>query len=311
MADSNDKEVQWRSVQQHVRKLFAQLSEDSAGKVVVPQSVRDAISSLQTKDWENDRLVYTFGTGDTQQNILAARAGLTPWWAVLTGAAIFGALDQMRVIKAAADTYAAPNEKPSLNSALSWVSMPYSLGGMSRNKIDAGVIRQLMEWGANPNHENGKWFGNALRRLDADCIAPFLDHGGSFDTVARVMLANKGNSELQMKIGALLVGRRFETLVGEDTLVQTQILPDTDGVAMLRTVFNFSAQRVQEIYESPRAAAVMNVTPFDHYNTAALGDAYSALIKLGGSAPDMLRATGKPLTVPAGLKRKAGGEPAP
>lgn len=311
MSDTPDKETQWRMTHRHVRTLFSNLSEDTAGNVVVPQDVRDAFAALKHNDWQNDRMVYTFGTGDVKDNILAARAGLIPWWPVMTGAAFFGALDQLRVIKDAADQYAGPKEKPSLNSVLSWVSMPYTLVGGVRNKIEAPVIRQLLEWGANPNHENGKWFSSAMRRLDADCIKPFIDHGGSFDTIASVMNTAKGDAELQGKISALLIGRSFETRVGEDTLIKTQILPDAAGVATLRTVFNFGAQRVQEIYESPRAAVTMQAMSFEEYNTAAVNDAYGALKKLGGSAPDMLRATGKPLALPAGLKRKAGGEPAP
>ncbi len=311
MSETPSKQQIWLETQRQVRALFALLKEDANGDVVVPAEVKAGIAALDEKSWDNNRRVYTFGTGNTQQNVLAARAGLVPWWTVMTGAVFFGALDDMRYIKAEADKHAQPNQQPNMNSALTWVTFSNALVGNVKNKIEPAVIKQLMEWGADPNHDHGKWFDTVLRNQDTDIINIYLDHGGSLDTVASTMLANKDNKALQGKIASTLVGRTFDTRVGDDTLVQTQIMPDTDGTAVLRTVFNFRSQRVQEIYEGPRTSAVMSVTNFEQYNTAALGDAYETLKKLGGNAPDILRATGKPLAVPAGLKRKAGGDPQP
>lgn len=308
MTETPSKQQIWFETQRQVRALFAQLKEDANGDVIVPAEVKAAMAKLDEKSWDNNRRVYTFGTGNTQQNVLAARAYLIPWWTVMTGAVFFGALDDMRYIKAEADKHAKPDERPSMNSALTWVTFSNALVGDIKNKIEPEVIKQLMEWGADPNHDNGKWFDTALRNLNSDIISIYLDHGGSLDTVSKTMLANKDNTSLRGKIASTLVGRTFDTRVGDDTLVQTQIMPDTDGTAVLRTVFNFRSQRVQEIYEGPRTSAVMQVSNFDQYNTVALGDAYETLKKLGGNVPDILRATGKPLAVPSGLKRKQGGD---
>ena len=48
----------------------------------------------------------------------------------------------------------------------------------------------------------------------------------------------------------------------------------------------------------------MHSYDFSDYNTGMLASAHEELKKLGGSAPDILRATGKPLSVPGGLKRR-------
>ena len=311
MTETPSKKQIWAATHREVRALFAQLKEDANGDVIVPATVKTGMAAIDDKSWDSNRRVYTFGTGNTQQNVLAARAGLIPWWTVLTGAAFFGALDDMRYIKAEADKHAKPGHHPNMSSALTWITFSNELIEGVRNKIDSDVVKQLLEWGADPNHDSGKWFATVMRHQGTDTISHYLDHGGSLDTVSQTMLANKDNTSMQGKIASTLVGRTFDTRVGEDTLVQTQIMPDTDGTAVLRTVFNFRSQRVQEIYEGPRTAAVMTVTNFEQYNTAALSDAYDTLKKLGGNAPDILRATGKPLAVPAGLKRKAGGDPQP
>ena len=300
---ASDPHQAWRDTHRHVRRLFAQLSEDAQGNVVVPDAVKTALKELNESKWDNDRRVYTFGTGETQQNILAARAGLIPWWPVFTGAVFFGALDDLRVIKDAADRYAKGNG-PSLNSALTWICFPNKLTDVY-NKIEPAVIKQLMEWGANPNHDEGKWFDKALRNLNADCLRPFLDHGGSYDTISAVMLDSK--EDTRKKIMPLLYGRSFMTKTGEDTLVQTQCIPDFNGLTLFRTIFNFRAQRVHEIYEAANTTPVKNSYDFSEYNTAMLGDAHAELKKIGGTAPDILRATGKPLAVPQGLKRNPPG----
>lgn len=311
MTDTPSKKEIWQQTQRKVRTLFAQLKEDANGDVIVPDDVKTAMAALNDKSWDSNRRVYTFGTGNTQQNVLAARAGLVPWWSVLTGAAFFGALDDLRYIKTEADKHAKPGQQPDMTSALTWITFSNELIDGVRNKIEPDVIKQLLEWGADPNHDNGKWFATVMRNQGTDVINLYLDHGGSLDTVSKTMLENKSNTALQGKIAATLVGRTFDTRVGEAMLVQTQIMPDTDGTAVLRTVFNFRSQRVHEIYEGPRTAAVMQVTDFEQYNSAALGDAYDTLKKLGGSAPDILRATGKPLAVPSGLKRKTAGDMQP
>ncbi|MFN7114976.1 MAG: hypothetical protein ACK4PK_11535 [Alphaproteobacteria bacterium] len=303
MAEMSETELQWRSTHAQVRKLFAQLREDDGGNVIVPEAVKSGMAALGEASWQNDRRVYTFGTGETPQNILAARAGLIPWWPVFTGAAFFGAIDDLRVIKAAADQYAAPGKQPSLNSALTWISYPNALIGNMRNKIEPAVIKQLMEWGADPNHDGGSWFAKALRNLNADSLKPFIDHGGSYDTISAVM--TEGNNDVRKKIFPLVYGRSFMTTTGDDTLVQTQCMGDFNGVTLFRTIFNFRAQRVHEIYEAANTAPIMKSYDFENYNTAMLGDAHAELKKLGGSAPDILRATGKPLAVPKGLKRAA------
>lgn len=301
MAEISETEQNWRDTHAQVRKLFAELREDSSGDVIVPEAVKAGMKALGESSWNNDRRVYTFGTGETRQNILAARAGLIPWWPVFTGAAFFGAIDDLRVIKDAADRYAARNKGPSLNSALTWICFSNTLIGNVRNKIEPAVLKQLMEWGADPNHDSGNSFAKALRNLSADCIKPFLEHGGSYDTVSAVIM--EGNSDVRKKVVPLLYGRSFMTKNGEDTLVQTQCMPDFNGITLFRTIFNFRAQRVHEIYEAANTTPVMKSYDFEGYNTGMLGDAHTELQKLGGSAPDILRATGKPLAVPKGLKR--------
>src|SRR6218665_1519622 len=183
MSETPSKHELWLETQRKVRALFAQLKEDANGQVAVPDEVKTGMAALKRDEesWDNNRRVFTFGTGNTQQNVLAARANLIPWWPVLTAAVFFGAIDDVRYTKPEADKHAKPNQQPSLNSALSWVAFPYTLVGNIKNKIEPEVIKQLMEWGANPNHENGKWFASVLSQQNTDIINIYLDHDPTLD----------------------------------------------------------------------------------------------------------------------------------
>lgn len=288
----------WQETQRRVAGYFARLQEDANGQVTVPDDVKKGMAALGEDKWNNDRRVYTFGMGKTAHNILAARAGLIPWWPVLTAAAYFGELDALRAIKSAADKHGAAQN---FSSAMTWISHSGTLIDNARNKIEPRVLAQLFEWGADPNYEDGKWFHKALRSLPVESIKVFLDHGGSYDTVAAAL---QGDNDLRKKITPVLNGRHFMTKTGNDTLVQTQFIPDIYGLSLFRTIFNFRAQRVHEIYEAANVTPVMSSYDFADYNAAMLGDAQDELKKLGGSAPDILRTTGKTLAVPSGLKRK-------
>lgn len=311
MTEITETELRWRQTRQHVQELFKQLSEDDKGNVVIPAEVSDAFAKLGEKDWDNNRRVYTFGTGDAAKTILAARAGLIPWWTAMTGAAFFGNVDALRKIKTAIDTHETnPDRKPGFNSTLTWISHPYTLIGHTRNKIEAPVLKQLMEWGADPNYEDGKWLVKAMQYLNADAVKIFIDHGANYDTIMATLHDAGSKSDLYKRVLPLLPGRTFTAKNGEETLVQTQVMGDLNGVSLFRTIFNFRAQRVHEIYEAANTTPVMKSYDFAEYNTSMLGDARDALKSLGGSVPDMLRATGKPLAVPQGLKRKPAEGPA-
>jgi hypothetical protein len=150
--------------------------------------------------------------------------------------------------------------------------------------ISSKVIRHLLASGADANHENGKWLEFALKNLDADCIRQFLDYGAASGTILRVMDDLQKNQKFGQlgKIQDALAHSSF-VKIDADTLMEAKYVPDARGCSVFKTLFNFRARRVHEIYETGNGAqAVMNGMDFADYDAEALKFAAEKLTQLGG-----------------------------
>jgi hypothetical protein len=277
--------------------LKTQLNGMRADDVLIPQTVRDAFAQNDLSQWSSDRKVFTFGQLDADKMIPLCREGLVPWWCPFTGAIYRGDLAAAKKFQKAFEQDAGKGEKPSMSSALTWIVYPHKISDSFSNNIDAKVVRQMLDWGADANYENGKWLEFALRHLEAEGIKPFLDYGAQSGTILRVM------DDLQKNQKFAQLGKIQDALahcsyvkVDDQTLLEAKYVPDARGCSVFKTLFNFRSRRVHELYETGQGAqAVMNGMPFDDYDREALAFAQEKLQQLGGKP----RALGEKLDKPA------------
>jgi hypothetical protein len=263
----------------------------------VPGFVRRAFEDFEKAcGTETNRRVFTYGQLDPDKMIVLCRAGVCKWWTAFTGRTYFGDLESMKKLRDAFEADSGAGEKPGFSGAMSWVTSPHTLTEGFSAKIDKNVIRQLLEWGADPNWSDGKWLLEALKTLDADSIRPFLEHGAAATTVSRALgelQAAKNYSQID-KVMSAAKGRVFHAKIDDDLLLEAKCISDSAGGSLFKTLFNFRARRVNEIYDSGcERPAAMNSISFDEYDAAALEAAHNKLRELGGKPRDPEERLGK------------------
>ena len=258
----------------------------------IPPSAHVSIKTAFTRDSDVNRLMYIFGQLDAGKMAHFAAAGDLPWWPVIYGRAFFNDLDGLREVYASAPV----NEKQGgAAGALKWIAEPYTLGDGVRNDISAKVIRQLCEWGASPNSDNGKWLERSLRTLNAEAIRTLVAFEADPKVIFRVMgeMLDKNNFKQAGKIQDALARATVWFKVDDHTLSETKFVITPEGGASFKALFNFRSRRVNEIYESvtPAKPPTMTSVAFGDYDREAIGFAEKQFEKLGGKLPDPL---GKP-----------------
>jgi hypothetical protein len=261
-----------------------------------------------TAQWPNDRRVYTFGQLDPDKCALLCRAGHLPWWMPMTGRVVRGDIEELKQLHAAYTKDMGQGVKVDFSPMLSWVMNPTEIAPGVPTKRSPDVIRQMLKWGGDPNYSDGKWLEYALRKHEADCIKPLLEHGAASSTVQRVMEA------LQREQNFTQLGRVQEALartshikIDAETVMEAKYIPDAKGTSVFKTLFNFSARRVHEIYESGQGAqATMQGIPFSDYDAEALVDARERLIRLGGTPRELADVLEKPKPAKPGLRPENG-----
>jgi hypothetical protein len=270
---------------------------EGAGNGAMPPAAESICAALKA-DSDVNRKVYVLGRLEAAQAVRLCRAGHMPWWPAFAGHAFFGDLAGLRrVYEAAQEDPGQETEKPSPTNAYRWISQTYVIGGDASNKIDTGVLRQLFAWKADPNDDNGKWLEKSLRSYDTGALRVLVENGASLPTVFKVM------AELQKEGGDAQIGRIQDALakdplylkVDDQTLAEVKFIADPSGGATFRTLFNFKARRVSEIYEAGAGhGAVMNAVNFNDYDQEALECARDRLQRLGGHPAETVLTFAKP-----------------
>lgn len=299
---------QWQETADRLSQLVKDVTPHNVHLGLSPELgdlLKAAVSD--SAQWPNDRRVFTFGQIDPDKCALLCRAGHLHWWMPLTGRVVRGELDEMKKIFDAYTKDAGEGQKLDFSPMLSWVMSPTDVGGVATVRSSA-VIRQLLKWGGDPNYAEGKWLDYALRKHEADCIKPLLEHGAASLTVQRVMDA------LQREQNFAQLGRLQEALartshikIDAETVLEAKYIPDAKGTSVFKTLFNFRARRVNEIYESGQGAqATMQGIPFSDYDTEALAHARETLIRLGGTPREIDGVLEKPKAAKLGLRPQEG-----
>ena len=250
--------------------------------------------------WSTEQKVFTVGQLEAPVLIDATRAGHLRWWEPMAGVTYFGRLDALRDLYAAMEADPGKTEKhTAFSSTMTWGAWDYSIAEGAPPVMKPEVLSQLFDWGADPmfkDHSSSTYFDKALRSSPADIIHVFLAHGALAplaDQVRDALLkagSYKQAGEIQKALG--LGG--FYTKVDNQTLMETKYIQEPGRTSTLRTVFNFGAERVSEIFESAGAAPAITSCNFDDYNRNALDVARRALEKLGGDPDWQLTLPGKP-----------------
>ena len=300
----------WKASLDYLETTFGRAVAQGGGAMAADDvaGLKLGLQSLGADGWDNNRKMYTFGRLPLETAIPAADAGLIPWWTVMTGRAFAGDLDGLRTVYAAAqEKIIDEDSRPDVNSALTWISFPHKVNDSYRNTIKPDVLQQLFDWGADPNREGGKWLINALKECDADVLDVWLDNGASLKTVVQVINSMNGrNTERHAFLLARLPGRGYYDALDADTLLETKFVPDVGGTSAFKTIFNFKAQRVTEIYETPRQQQpVMTSSLFEDYSVTALEAAKEKLEKITGKTIESSARVTKPAKPK--LMQKAGG----
>jgi hypothetical protein len=266
----------------------------AGGVCVIDDALRPQLAGMLAEPLkENNRIVFTAGQLDPAQAGGLARAGLIKWWHTFAGVSYFGNAENLRSLRALHDADNGQSERhDSFDSTLTWASHPHSVTKGSVTRMDPDTVAQLIEWGANVNHENGKYFGFVLRGSPAEIIALYLDNGApkqAAEVALQEMTANKNYLQAQ-RIDNALGGEGMYAKVDAQTLMVTQFIGEPEGVATLKTIYNFRSRRLNEIYTPPGQGAqpAMTSTDFAGVDSAALRRAQEKLQQFGGKPADVL-----------------------
>lgn len=309
-ADLSQIRGSWKASLDYIETLFGQAVTSGNG-VITPDDKAALSKSMETlgaDNWDNNRKLYTFSKLPLDLSMPAAEAGLLPWWTVMSGRAYAGDLEGLRkVYDITREKIIDEDSRPDVNSTLTWISFPHKINDSYRNKIDPDVLQQLFDWGADPNRENGKWLINALKECDADAVDVWLNNGAALKTVVQVINGMAGsNKERHAFLLARLPGRAYYDALDADTLLETKFVPDVGGSSAFKTIFNFKAQRVTELYEGTnQQQPVMTSSLFEDYSTTALAAAKEKLEEITGKPVETAARVAKP--VKPKLMPKAGG----
>jgi len=284
---------EWQKSLDDLRAKLDALGAAGAG-FEIPPSLSDELKRIKAANWSNERQVFVFGQLDIDKMIVVAREGLYDWWSAFNGRAYFGDIEGVKKIRDAFEKDPGKSEKPKITSSMTWVAHAYALKGGELRQPDPRILSLMLGWGADPMTDKGQYYDKALRTASSEIIRAFVSHkapvanaNAAFD---EMMKAKNYAQALNIQKAYGLDG--FYTMVDSDTLLETKYARDHAGHDnVFKTLFNFRARRVTEIYEKgpeadPRTA--ITATGFEHYDTQALRHAQEVLEKMGGHPPDTL-----------------------
>lgn len=256
------------------------------GTSTVPEDTQKAFRELgDMPKEENNFKIFAGGRIGLEQGIALAQSGAMPWWHLHTGRAFAGDLEGLKRVD---DEMKKAGHKISYDAALTWISYPHELVEGHGNRITPAVLQQMMDWGANPNYDNGNWLAKALRTQEEQCLAVFIRAGAESTHVLRVLeeLAAEDKTSRVNVIRQVTRGQTLDGRVDDQTLLKATFSPDG---AVLKTYFNFAARRVQEVHMSVDKDSAMQGAHFRDYDGGAIEAAQQSLQKLGGKPTPYIR----------------------
>ena len=252
------------------------------------------------KGWGDQQRVFALGHLETRLVIELCRAEVAQWWEALAGSTYFGRLDDLRRRHAAMEEDPGKcTQKPDLSATMTWGAFNYSIAEGAPPALNGDVASQLFDWGADPfykDNRNETYFNKALRGSPAGVIHAFLSHGAPGETAMEVrdelLRAGEYKQAREIQTGLGLGG--FYAKVDNATVMETKYVTDAGRACVLRTVFNFGAQRINETFEIAGGAPAMASCNFADYSRNAIDLARDALEKLGGDPGPDIRLPDKP-----------------
>ena len=237
--------------------------------------------------WTREQKIFTLDGVGRRDAIDSARAGAIQWWEALASATYFGRLDDLRILHAALEQDPGNGSKPDLSTIMTWGAWNSSIAEDVPPAGNPGVLNQLFDWGADPMfkaYNGGTYFDKALRGSRSGIIQAFLAHGAPPATAAQVrdQLLQNGDYSQAREIQSALGFGGFYAKVDDAAVMETKYVTDAGRGCVLRTVFNFGAQRVHEVFEAAGSAPAMTGCSFADYSRSAIDLARAALEKLGG-----------------------------
>ncbi|MEZ0224177.1 MAG: hypothetical protein ACAH83_06475 [Alphaproteobacteria bacterium] len=250
--------------------------------------------------WTTERDVYACGQLDAKTLVAACRAGELMWWVPLAAMTYFGNLGALQEIyDAMKNDPGKGTSQPDLSTTISWGCWDYSIVAGAPPVMNGDVVNQLLDWGANPladEYKQGTYFEKALRTSNAGVIRAFLDHGAPVElaqNVSRELITACNYKQAAQIQDAFGLGG-FYTKVDDRTIMETKYISEAGGDGVLRTIFNFGARRVNEVFEFARGGGTMTSSNFDDYDQKTQHAAKEKLEKLGGKTDDAPCALDKP-----------------
>ena len=289
--------AEWKQGVDMLRERLDAIPKDGAPEVFAGQ-LHEAFGIRS--GWTTEQEVYACGQLDSGTLIAACREGLFMWWVPLAAMTYFGNLEGLQKIRDAMQQD--PGKGSSyvdLSTTLSWGCWDYSIVAGAPPVMNPAVVNQLFDWGASPaasDHSNGTYFEKALRSSNAGVIRAFLDHGAPAEfalNVCRELINNRSYKQAALIQDAFGMGG-FYTKVDDQTVMETKYISEATGESVLRTVFNFGARRVNEVFEFARGGGTMDSCSFEDYDQKTLHVARAKLEKLGGKTDDAPCALDKP-----------------
>ncbi len=286
-------EAGWQETVEKIRAAW-NAAPVADGVRVISDALRPQLVEILAEPLKaNNRIVFTAGQLDPEQAGGLARAGLMKWWHVYAGAAYFGKAENLRALRKLYDAdKGAGDSHDSFDSTLTWASHPHSVTKGIVTRMDPDTVAQLIGWGADVNHEDGKYYGWVLSGSPAEIIALYLENGAPKQAAEVAMQEEMGKKNyLQaQRIDNALGGEGLYTKVDAQTLMTTQFIAEPEGIATLKTIYNFRSRRLNEIYtpHGEKAQPAMTSTDFAGVDAGSLHRAQEKLEQLGGKPADVL-----------------------
>ncbi|MDE1151366.1 MAG: hypothetical protein PW788_02420 [Micavibrio sp.] len=255
--------------------------EAEAQRQQAVEPVRKLFAAVNQHQWGFNRAHYTYGQLNTDGLVLMAERRIVDWQTIFNAKAAFGTAEDLAEIAAAA---ALNKGSINLNTALPHAAKPLLLATGLQAEGNYETAQQLFKMGADPNTNNGQLFMETVDGGRGDIGRLFAKHGqhGLLDINP---LINTAKAQRKLKLYEDLRKIHWEygrfAVLDHETLLETKTLPDNAGA--IKIMFNFAAQRVNEIFETvnPRQS-IMKEYPFAEYGEAALDAAREKLIDMGG-----------------------------